>query len=251
MRLEKSTFFFDTDYEKEDSQTFFGGNYQSFGSPMTGRTFSSEKYRFGYQSSEKTDEISGLGNHYTTQFRELDTRLARWWSVDPIFKHHESPYVSMGNNPIWHNDVLGNTDDKATKSNPNNPNRKGGKEKFHNETKSLVKKNDGIQRDKRLEPTLKASKGNIDKAIEKKKEELTVIEKKEQNNESGYKNMLITTTPDGLDPKGGLTLVRIIKTVQYEKAKIELEKERSSTEPILNDLEIKKSEQPEQLEIKK
>src|SRR5690606_35204538 len=68
-----------------------------------------DRYRFGYQGSEKTDEISGSGNHYTTFFRELDVRFGKWWTSDPkaSLRPWESPYSSMGNNPIWRNDVLG------------------------------------------------------------------------------------------------------------------------------------------------
>src|SRR5690606_28455208 len=80
-------------------------------------------YRFGYQGSEKTDEISGSGNHYTTLFRELDVRLGKWWTIDPkaSLRPWESPYSSMGNNPIWYNDPLGDifkigSKDKQAKS---------------------------------------------------------------------------------------------------------------------------------------
>jgi len=66
-------------------------------------------YRYGYQGSEKDDEIKGSGNSYTTHFRLLDPRVGRWLSIDPKANAKESPYVSMGNNPIWFNDPLGDT----------------------------------------------------------------------------------------------------------------------------------------------
>jgi hypothetical protein len=100
MLFTKSTFFFDTDYEKEDSWTFFGVNYQSFGAPMTGRTFSSEKYRFGFNGQEKSDEISGAGNHTTAQFWEYDPRLGRRWNLDPVPYPWQSSYSAFNNNPI-------------------------------------------------------------------------------------------------------------------------------------------------------
>jgi len=41
-------------------------NYYPFGMEMPGRTYSSNYYRYGYNSgSEKDDEISGAGNHFT------------------------------------------------------------------------------------------------------------------------------------------------------------------------------------------
>jgi RHS repeat-associated protein len=69
---------------------------------MPGRSFSSNSYRFGYQGSEKDDEISGEGNNITTEFRQLDTRLLRWWSVDPKASQFPglSPYMSMDGNPV-------------------------------------------------------------------------------------------------------------------------------------------------------
>src|SRR5690554_5043938 len=45
--------------------------------------FVSNSYRYGYQGSEKTDELKGSGNHYTTFFRQLDPRLGRWLTIDP------------------------------------------------------------------------------------------------------------------------------------------------------------------------
>jgi len=66
-------------------------------------------YRYGYQGSEKDDEVKGQGNSYTTRFRQLDPRIGRWLSIDPKATAWESPYVSMGNNPIWYNDVLSDT----------------------------------------------------------------------------------------------------------------------------------------------
>ena len=73
---------------------------------MAGRGFSGS-YRFGYQGSEKDNEVSGDGNSYTTEFRQLDPRLGRWFSVDPVFQPWQSPYTSMDNNPIGLNDVTG------------------------------------------------------------------------------------------------------------------------------------------------
>lgn len=64
-------------------------------------------YLFGYNQQEKTDEISGNGNHNTAQFWEYDTRIARRWNLDPIFKEYESPYAAFGNNPIWLIDLNG------------------------------------------------------------------------------------------------------------------------------------------------
>jgi len=60
-------------------------------------------YRYGYQGSEK--DISE--SVYTTYFRILDTRIARWFSVDPELHPEQTTYCSMDNNPIFFNDILG------------------------------------------------------------------------------------------------------------------------------------------------
>ena len=71
--------------------------------------FEGVNYPFGYQSSLKDDEICGSGNAYSTYFRELDVRLGRWFAIDPktSVTSWESPFVSMGDNPIWYYDPIG------------------------------------------------------------------------------------------------------------------------------------------------
>ncbi|GAB4259556.1 MAG: hypothetical protein Kow0079_16600 [Vicingaceae bacterium] len=66
-------------------------------------------YRFGFNGQEKVDEISGTGNHNTALFREYDTRLGRRWNLDPKPQIFISDYAVMANNPIWFNDVLGDS----------------------------------------------------------------------------------------------------------------------------------------------
>jgi RHS repeat-associated protein len=66
-------------------------------------------YRYGFQGQEMDDEVKGEGNSYTTHFRQLDPRIGRWLSIDPKATAWETPYASMGNNPIFYNDVLGDS----------------------------------------------------------------------------------------------------------------------------------------------
>ena len=72
------------------------------------RSFNGNKY--GYQGSEKNQELGA--NDYYTHFRGLDVEVGRWKGVDPVYHPHESPYVSMGNNPVMGIDPLG----KSTES---------------------------------------------------------------------------------------------------------------------------------------
>jgi RHS repeat-associated protein len=83
-------------------------NYYPFGMDQPGRTWSAEgKYRFGYNTQEKVDEISGSGNHYTAQFWEYDPRIVRRWNRDPVTYPWQSPYAINNNNPIIFSDPLG------------------------------------------------------------------------------------------------------------------------------------------------
>ena len=65
---------------------------------MPGRKYSSGKYRYGFNGQEKTSEI--LENTFNAEFWEYDSRSARRWNVDPILKDDESPFMTIGNNPI-------------------------------------------------------------------------------------------------------------------------------------------------------
>ena len=70
---------------------------------MPGRNFvPSEPYTYGFNGQEKTDEISGSGNHIDFKFREYDPRIGRMWSIDQMFKKYPfySPYAFSGNRVI-------------------------------------------------------------------------------------------------------------------------------------------------------
>ena len=82
-------------------------DYYPFGAPIQGRSFSSTEYRFGFNTQEKTDEITGPGNHNTATFWEYDTRLGRRWNTDPVVKPWESLYACLSDNPIFYTDPKG------------------------------------------------------------------------------------------------------------------------------------------------
>ncbi len=66
-----------------------------------------DNYRFGFNTQEKVNEVSGKGNHNTAMFWEYDTRLGRRWNPDPVIKPWRSRYDAFDNNPIWKMDPLG------------------------------------------------------------------------------------------------------------------------------------------------
>jgi len=86
-------------------------DYYPFGSPMDGRTFSSEKYRFGFNGKENDNEVKGEGNSLDYGARIYDSRLGRWMALDPMMAKYpnESPYTYAGNNPTYLVDISGKT----------------------------------------------------------------------------------------------------------------------------------------------
>ncbi len=58
---------------------------------------------------EKDDEILGVGNSYSTVFRQYDPRIGRWKTVDPkaSIMPFASPYLAMDNRPTITNDPNG------------------------------------------------------------------------------------------------------------------------------------------------
>jgi YD repeat-containing protein len=84
-------------------------DYYPFGMLVPLRTGNSPAYRYGFNTQEKVDEIKGEGNHNTAKFWEYDTRTGRRWNQDPKPNPSISNYSAFANNPILHNDVLGDT----------------------------------------------------------------------------------------------------------------------------------------------
>ncbi len=86
---------------------------------LPNRHGSSNEYRYGYQGSEKDDEIKGEGNSYDFGDRMLDPRIGRWFSTDMKSKEFQSNYNFAMNNPTIFVDPDGKDDyyfDTATKA---------------------------------------------------------------------------------------------------------------------------------------
>jgi len=89
-------------------------DYYPYGEKIPGRDFTLSNdsiYRYGYnKGSEKDDDVEGKGNEYTTKYREIDVRIAKLWSLDPIKRPDLSMYVLMSDNPIMNVDPNGDDD---------------------------------------------------------------------------------------------------------------------------------------------
>ncbi|MCZ2129251.1 MAG: hypothetical protein LC109_03190 [Bacteroidia bacterium] len=83
--------------------------YYPFGSSMMSYSNEEFGYKYSFNGMEKDDEVKGEGNSYTTDYRMLDTRLGRWYSIDPVFYKfpHINPYNNNLNNPIYYLDSRG------------------------------------------------------------------------------------------------------------------------------------------------
>ena len=92
-------------------------NYYPFGMLQPERSWSTEKYRYGFNGKEMDNEVrenpttgtSGTGNHYAYGFRGYDPRSTRFLSVDPLTPDYPwyTPYQFAGNTPIQAIDLEG------------------------------------------------------------------------------------------------------------------------------------------------
>lgn len=72
-----------------------------------GRSFSSEGYRYRFNTLERVDEIYCIGNSYTAEYWLYDARIVRRWNLDPIPQIRISDYATFTNNPIYYIDPEG------------------------------------------------------------------------------------------------------------------------------------------------
>ncbi len=111
-----------------------------YSNPVKGLSGYGVSYGFAFNGMEKTDEVYGEGNEYSTEFRQYDARLGKWLSIDPLFRNFpwQSPYAAFDNNPILIKDPLGLAGEKAT----GDDNKKHDKEnkRYDNLKKRLAKK---------------------------------------------------------------------------------------------------------------
>jgi RHS repeat-associated protein len=84
-------------------------DYSPFGVALDGRTMQSYGYRFGFGGHEQDNEVKGMGNSYTSEFRQLDPRVGRWLSLDILTNKAASwsGYRSFFCNPIRYKDSDG------------------------------------------------------------------------------------------------------------------------------------------------
>ncbi|MEZ4800669.1 MAG: RHS repeat-associated core domain-containing protein [Flavobacteriales bacterium] len=75
-------------------------DYSPFGVTLSGRGWRDESYRYGFQNQETDEEL--WGGAISFKYRVEDTRLGRFFSVDPLAHKFNfySPYHFCSNSPI-------------------------------------------------------------------------------------------------------------------------------------------------------
>ena len=88
---------------------FSSKNYYPFGMVMPERSFSYDKYQFGFNGKENDNEVYGTGNFQDYGMRMYSPRLSRFISPDPIAKKFPelSTFQFASNSPIGGIDLDG------------------------------------------------------------------------------------------------------------------------------------------------
>jgi RHS repeat-associated protein len=88
---------------------FLGKDYYPFGMEIPALSSNSSEYRYGFNGMEKDDEVKGKGNSINYKARIQDTRLGRFFAVDPLTSQfaYYSPYQFAGNIPTMAIDLDG------------------------------------------------------------------------------------------------------------------------------------------------
>jgi RHS repeat-associated protein len=83
-------------------------DYYSYGMLMEGRS-SKKAYRYSFQGQERDDEVKGKGNSVNYTYRMHDTRLGRFFAVDPLWSKypHNSTFAFSENRLIDKNELEG------------------------------------------------------------------------------------------------------------------------------------------------
>jgi RHS repeat-associated protein len=87
-------------------------DYSAFGAALSGRTFSSPSYKYGFNGMEKDAEMHGVdGDSYDFGARMYDARVGRFLSRDrfEIRFAYQSSYIFAGNSPIYAIDIAGDS----------------------------------------------------------------------------------------------------------------------------------------------
>ncbi len=76
---------------------------------LPNRHANTSDYRYGFQGQERDDEVKGEGNSVNFKYRMHDSRVGRFFSIDPLIAKypHYTPYSFSGNKLIDHVELEG------------------------------------------------------------------------------------------------------------------------------------------------
>jgi len=76
--------------------------YYPYGMLVPKCNYSNPVYRYGFQGQEKDNEIKGIGSSVNYKFRMYDSRVGRFFAVDPLTKKYpwNRPYAFSENRVI-------------------------------------------------------------------------------------------------------------------------------------------------------
>jgi hypothetical protein len=84
-------------------------DYYPGGMIIESKSYSISSYKFGFTNQERDDELYGIGNFIQFEFRFVDTRLIRFFTIDPLIAKFPfwSPYQFGGNQLIGSRELEG------------------------------------------------------------------------------------------------------------------------------------------------
>ena len=84
-------------------------DYSPFGVLLPERIVNTGDFRYGFQGQEHDDEVKGEGNSVNFKYRMHDSRLGRFFAVDPLADKFSSmsPYNFCNDNPVYFVDLDG------------------------------------------------------------------------------------------------------------------------------------------------
>ncbi len=99
---------------------------------LPGRHGNSSDYRYGFQGQELDNEIKGEGNSHNFKFRMYDSRIGRFFAIDPLYKEypHNSPYAFSENRVIDAIELEGGEKLIVAKTSEPIPNQRSGRAKI-------------------------------------------------------------------------------------------------------------------------
>ena len=99
----------DTTIEGFKAEVLSRSDYYPFGMQITNRTFGDSLANYGFGGQLKESEISGKGGVLNYKHRMFNSKIARFFAVDPIAAEYPwlTPYQHSSLNPIWNYEIEG------------------------------------------------------------------------------------------------------------------------------------------------